>query len=145
METLYKEISAFGITETGGVLLGHHEHSVVHVDKVILSGSKAIHNTIYFEADHEYVEMEIDLAYANSDGKIRYIGEWHSHPQKYPTPSTKDLDSIRKISLNTREGYDPILLIIGAVGLTRENFLKQSIVIFPDKESNEMRELHVKK
>lgn len=44
-----------------------------------------------------------------SGGKIGYLGEWHTHPQRIPSPSHRDLSEALKIS---RKNEAPILSLI---------------------------------
>lgn len=39
----------------------------------------------------------INDAFKRSNGTILYIGEWHTHPEPYPSPSTTDKASIEEI------------------------------------------------
>lgn len=121
------EIAKFPDSETGGVLLGYLEEGVVYVEKASEAGPKAIHEDIYFQADPNYVDLFIDMQYANSNGRYRYLGEWHTHPQVVPEPSPKDLNSLDEISGTADEFV--ILLIIGAINFKAETFNEQSISI----------------
>lgn len=44
-----------------------------------------------------------------SDGKIGYIGEWHTHPQRVPYPSQRDSNEALKIA---RKNCSPVLSVI---------------------------------
>lgn len=127
IQTFLSEITDFLGSETGGVLMGYIEERVVYVEKASQAGPKAIHDEIYFQADANYIDMFIDMQYANSNGKYRYLGEWHTHPQITPEPSPKDLNSLDEISATADELV--ILLIIGAINFKAANFDKQSISI----------------
>jgi len=126
------EIEKFGIIETGGVLLGKTEKECIYISKAIGSGPKAIHEDIYFRADSNYIDMMIDIEYANSNGEISYIGEWHTHPQIHPEPSYKDLQSLSEITESS--GKENLLLIIGAINYQKSKFINQSISIIKNPE-----------
>jgi integrative and conjugative element protein (TIGR02256 family) len=113
--------------ETGGVLLGYRNDNFINVLKASLPGPKAIHEYQYFQADPDYVDMVIDEEYANSEGKIVYLGEWHTHPQLIPKPSPKDLQSLDEIAES--KGDFCIMLIIGSLEFSLENFHSKSITI----------------
>lgn len=56
----------------------------------------------------------LDLVHKQSKGKIQYLGEWHSHPQKIASPSTTDLREW-KISyeyLSKEQNLDKMLCLI---------------------------------
>ncbi len=100
--------------ETGGVLLGRVVKNTFIVTKVSGPGLNAIHEPLYFRADNNFIDMFIDLEFANSEGKIIYLGEWHTHPQVNPYPSQLDLFSLDEITYSANS--PKILLIIGAIG-----------------------------
>jgi [CysO sulfur-carrier protein]-S-L-cysteine hydrolase len=37
-------------------------------------------------------QKSVDLAFDSANGELIYLGTWHTHPEKYPTPSAIDLD-----------------------------------------------------
>lgn len=125
------ELEKFTSLETGGVLMGYVKNKTVFIEKVSGSGPKAIHEPFYFKADPDFIDMYIDMEIANSDGKLRYIGEWHSHLQITPDPSIIDLDSLFEIAESSNDFC--LLLIVGALDFTIDSFLQQSISIIKFK------------
>jgi integrative and conjugative element protein (TIGR02256 family) len=117
--------------ETGGVIVGRIRDEVITIDNLSGPGPNALHEIDYFQADANYVDMFIDLHYANSNGESRYLGEWHCHPQVQPEPSPKDLVSLSEIS-DDHDGT-VLLMIVGAVGFSTATFTSQSIAITADK------------
>lgn len=142
LDVLYTDISRHRPRETGGALMGEIQGGVLTIRKCILGGPKAVREVAYFEADHPYVEMEIDLEYANSKGRHCYAGEWHSHPQRYPAPSSKDYQSFFTIA-HGRDDTDPVFLIFGYVGLERPTMLEQGIAIYLDKQEQKFYQLPI--
>lgn len=134
LEVFSNQVAKFGTIETGGVLLGWIENRNIIVARATDAGPNAIHEQIYFRADPNYIDMVIDMEYANSNGKVNYIGEWHTHPQVSPKPSTVDLNSLDEIVASS--GKLNLLLIIGAIDFRKERFADQSISIvkFPDDD-----------
>ncbi len=134
LDVFASEIVNFGNLETGGVLLGWFEEGKICVSKATGAGSNATHEHIYFRADKDYIDMIIDMEHANSNGKVNYIGEWHTHPQVNPQPSSVDLNSLDEIVESS--GEPNLLLIIGAINFRKEKFSYQSISIvkFPGDE-----------
>jgi integrative and conjugative element protein (TIGR02256 family) len=120
--------------ETGGVIVGRIRDNVMTIDKVSGPGPHAVHEIDYFQADPNYVDMFIDLHYANSNGESRYLGEWHCHPQVQPEPSPKDLVSLSEIADDHDDAV--LLLIVGAIGFSADSFASQSIAITADKQLN---------
>ncbi len=121
------QINQFKLIETGGVLLGCVKGNIINVEKASDAGPNAIHEEFYFKADPNYIDMFIDMEYANSGEKIIYLGEWHTHQQFNPEPSLKDLISLSEIATSSTEFT--ILLIIGVMKFDLQKFLNQSISI----------------
>jgi len=95
--------------------------------------------TLYFKADNNYITMFIDMEIANSGGKLRYLGEWHTHPQIEPMPSEIDLTSLYEIAKTSNDFC--LLLIIGAINFEIKAFIKQSISIINYKDDGKFYEL----
>lgn len=52
--------------------------------------------------------------YSHSDGKIEYIGEWHTHPYSTPDFSPKDFKSMDEIAKDENsKNNSPLLIILG--------------------------------
>lgn len=121
--------------ETGGILLGRIVEDIMIVIKVSGPGPRAIHEPLYFRADKNYIDMIMDLEFANSGGTTKYLGEWHTHPQVKPYPSDHDLSSLSEISSSA--GGPKMLLILGAIDFAVEKAQQQSIVIlkYPQREA----------
>lgn len=135
------QISNFGFSETGGVLMGRVVNETIIIEKASNAGPKAEHGEINFRADPDYVDMFIDMEYANSNGKNRYLGEWHTHPQIIPEPSQLDLTSLTKIA-ETSDDF-AILLIIGAIHYSTKEFSNHSISLLKRKDQDDFYLLNI--
>lgn len=62
----------------------------------------------YKRGTRGHLSIAKDL-WRKSGNKIGYLGEWHTHPQRIPTPSHKDLSEALKISCKNAA---PILSLI---------------------------------
>jgi integrative and conjugative element protein (TIGR02256 family) len=131
-ETFESQIGEFGIIETGGVLMGHLKDGTLLIEKASDPGPNAIHDLTYFRADANYIDMYIDMEYANSRGQNYYLGEWHTHPQVEPEPSDIDYTSLFEIAESSKDFA--VLLIIGAINFSNKNFLTQQIILLKYKE-----------
>ena len=137
--TISNEIKKFSLIEAGGVLLGYEKDDQIYIQIATDGGPKAIHEQFYFQADADYIDLQIDMAYANSSGQTVYIGEWHSHPEVNPDPSKKDLTSLMEIA-STADEYT-LLLIIGAQGFKASKFEAQSLSLICYSSSLRILEL----
>jgi integrative and conjugative element protein (TIGR02256 family) len=52
-----------------------------------------------------------------SGGTVRYLGEWHTHPEEFPRPSSIDLVEWRKLAAKRNDGRPLLAVIVGRVGL----------------------------
>lgn len=97
--------------ESGGILLGRRTISG-HLE-VTSCTEPSIHDKrrrfTFFRA-RQHHQMVARQRWANTQGKTDYIGEWHTHPEKHPTPSAIDVNAWRKIVKDT--GRSPYLVII---------------------------------
>lgn len=84
--------------------------------------------------------MFLDMEIANSGGKLRYLGEWHTHPQINPEPSEIDLNSLYEIAASSNDFC--LLLVIGAIDFEIDSFIKQSISIINYKRKERFYELN---
>ena len=99
--------------EAGGVLLGRH---IVHTNDIIvdcitvpMQGDQQSRFR-FFRSRHQHQKL-IDLAWSESGGTSHYLGEWHTHPELCPLPSTLDqLGWQQKIS--TDQFIEPLFFVI---------------------------------
>ena len=89
--------------ESGGVLLGRfivHSKNIV-VDRVTIPMVGDQKSRFHFTRAEKRHQKVIINAWNKSDGTCHYLGEWHTHPEFYPTPSRQDKRNWREI-LETR-------------------------------------------
>jgi integrative and conjugative element protein (TIGR02256 family) len=104
--------------ETGGVLAGFKdERGNLIIRKASGPGPKAVQTSLIFEKDIEFCQNFLNEIYSNSESKIVYVGEWHSHPSNNNKPSHTDLKSLSDIS--EQKDYlteMPIMIIFSNTG-----------------------------
>ncbi|WP_315974813.1 Mov34/MPN/PAD-1 family protein [Stenotrophomonas maltophilia] len=52
-----------------------------------------------------------------SRGTVRYLGEWHTHPEDHPTPSGLDRAEWRRLAAGRRDERPQLSIIVGRAGL----------------------------
>lgn len=52
-----------------------------------------------------------------SGGTVRYLGEWHTHPEDHPHPSGTDLAEWRALAAKRTDGRPVLAVIVGRKGL----------------------------
>jgi integrative and conjugative element protein (TIGR02256 family) len=107
----YRQISV-KMPEAGGILLGFRRGKHLHVLDATTPMRGDIGQRYRFErssAEHQRVALQ---RWQQSGGTLDYVGEWHSHPELNPLPSSIDLGAWRELC---RARKDPLgFLIIGS-------------------------------
>ncbi len=116
VETLQRACERKAPCETGGVLVGHVDgDGRTVVTAVVGPGPNALHSRNRFQRDGEYTQAEVDRLYHESEGRVDYIGEWHSHPDA-GGPSHIDRHAMSWISDDPRySSREPLLIIMERV------------------------------
>jgi len=81
--------------ESGGILLGQIKDSKIYVQNVSTPNKFDKSGRYYFHRDKDAAQIIIDYEFANSCGSVIYLGEWHTHPEAAPSPSTQDMRMIK--------------------------------------------------
>ncbi|WP_313065027.1 Mov34/MPN/PAD-1 family protein [Pseudomonas sp.] len=76
--------------EAGGILLGHVRGE--HLETIEATEPLFWHKRFRFLFERlPYLHHRLAMKrWKESNGLVRYIGEWHTHPQNFPTPSSID-------------------------------------------------------
>ncbi|WP_444930629.1 Mov34/MPN/PAD-1 family protein [Microbulbifer sp. SSSA002] len=110
----YRQLKCTSL-EGGGLLLGRHLLASTHiaVDDISrpMRGDRRTRTTFYRGKGHEkYAHRK----WRESSSTYAYIGNWHSHPEPYPTPSKTDIrDWLNVLENDTYEGNKLYFLILG--------------------------------
>lgn len=103
--------TSFFSLEAGGILLGYVREP--HLE--ILEASEPTRwdrrLRCFFDRSASGHNELAQRRAAESGGLVRYIGEWHTHPADYPTPSTIDRSGWTKLA-KKRGDQRPVLAII---------------------------------
>jgi integrative and conjugative element protein (TIGR02256 family) len=103
--------------ESGGILLGRF---LLECDDVVVDEASAPMKgdkwgRYFFHRDRKLHQRLIDEAWVKSNGTCAYLGEWHSHPEADPNPSTVDLDDWRRKLRTDRFDGDHLFFVIAGV------------------------------
>ncbi|WP_019120057.1 Mov34/MPN/PAD-1 family protein [Brevibacillus massiliensis] len=100
--------------ETGGILMGYKLNEDWVVSYASEPGPRAIkeRKTVVFDENHlRNLTAKLKL---RSAGRLRYIGDWHSHTVKRLAPSQGDRKTFAlKTYQETYQSPSPIMLIVG--------------------------------
>lgn len=102
-----------GRPEAGGILLGTvHEHGLLITHATAPSRFDKQFLTIFFRSAHGHRAVAQRLWRA-SGGTTRYLGDWHTHPEDSPSPSSIDLREWRKLAFSRNDGRPALSVIVG--------------------------------
>ncbi|MFD0836666.1 Mov34/MPN/PAD-1 family protein [Mariniflexile aquimaris] len=105
--------------EAGGILIGYYlednNYSIIDSSLPSRFDKSSRYN---FTRSKKNAQKIINKNFKDSKGKKIYLGEWHTHPEDYPTPSCLDkksiLEQIRGNILNSKIIF---MLILGRKGI----------------------------
>jgi len=99
--------------ETGGLLFG--EHIAGDLFRIVSLSTQEPGSTSHFVRDPKHHANALDQFF-EATGKhyerFNYLGEWHSHPNFHPTPSTTDHQTMREILTDPEVGANFLVLLI---------------------------------
>jgi proteasome lid subunit RPN8/RPN11 len=99
--------------EFGGVLIGSYlnEYKELVISGIICP-DKFKSSPVRFEPDHNDLNKKLKQLHKEREGKIEYVGDWHSHPNSSNQFSAPDLQSIQDVAKSkTVNTHNPVLLI----------------------------------
>jgi integrative and conjugative element protein (TIGR02256 family) len=118
INTFSQHVQADGADcEAGGLLLGsvHGSHMLIEEATTPTAWDKRFR---YFFERMPFGHEAIALArWTSSQGTIRYLGEWHTHPEDYPSPSSLDREEWSRLSSRRRDKRPMLAVIVGRRGL----------------------------
>jgi integrative and conjugative element protein (TIGR02256 family) len=98
--------------EFGGVFVGYKQDDLIVIDDVLIPDDFENGKTIFIRRPGT-LNDRLELIFNKTDGKITYIGEWHSHPDGPPIPSYTDLTAMKEIADTKKiRNSNPILMIV---------------------------------
>jgi integrative and conjugative element protein (TIGR02256 family) len=105
--------------ETGGALIGSEaEGGHVVVLEVTDAGPKAQETRTRFLYDPDHVNAWLADAAQRLGSRGAYVGEWHTHLERDPQPSARDVASLSAIAEEPQYLSDEPVLLIGGVDPT---------------------------
>ena len=118
LETFSEHVQSSDVDrEAGGLLLGsvHGAHLLIEQATVPTALDKRFR--YLFERmpfGHEAIALS---RWTASQGTVRYLGEWHTHPEDHPHPSSLDRSEWNRLSAQRRDKRPMLAVIIGRKSL----------------------------
>jgi hypothetical protein len=100
--------------EAGGILLGRFikDSLDIVVDVATEPSQGDITSRFSFFRSQKRTQTLVDQVWLQSNGTQNYLGEWHTHPERYPSPSRIDLKNWHRIVIKAQYEQDSLLFII---------------------------------
>ncbi len=107
--------------ESGGILLGRviQGSGDIVVDEATKPNEKDVRKRFSFFRRKKPAQERVNLAWCESSGTRVYLGEWHSHPEDTPEPSTKDIRNWERILADVKCECDALFFVIVGRGEIR--------------------------
>jgi integrative and conjugative element protein (TIGR02256 family) len=100
--------------ESGGILLGLRRGPHLHVvDMTVPQPGDAQHRTAFHRRSEAHQKIAL-ARWSASAARLDYVGEWHTHPEINPTPSSIDRREWRAILAS--RAAPMVFLILGTQG-----------------------------
>lgn len=110
LSILMSQRQARGANESGGLLFSRLDSdAIISIAEVSIPVKSDIRNKYYFKHDKIKAQKTIE---ENFKRGLHYIGDWHSHPQLIPEPSTSDVKSIKDVFQQSRHALNFMVHII---------------------------------
>lgn len=111
LKVFERHIQSDSGTEAGGILLGHVRGKHLEVLEASEPTRQDRRLPYFFERMIHGHKSLADIRWQESNGLVRYIGEWHTHPQEVPSPSSIDLGEWELLAKG-RSDRRPLLAVI---------------------------------
>ncbi|BCD67600.1 Mov34/MPN/PAD-1 family protein [Nitratiruptor sp. YY09-18] len=120
-----------GEPESGGILVGEiypKQNKVIIKDIVVSKKAKRSFRGI--NIDKKEMQEELEKIREKTNYRYYYIGDWHTHPEKYPKPSWIDKISYKKTLQNIiiQTNFVVFLIVGNGKDLTKSMWLEVKFI-----------------
>jgi integrative and conjugative element protein (TIGR02256 family) len=113
MSALRTHIQTKGRKEAGGILLGTvYPGERVIIQRATTPGPLDKAGFYFFDRSRKRAQRVVNKLWKKSAGLCIYLGEWHTHPELNPSPSSRDRRMIRNMLAQTKMEVEFLFLII---------------------------------
>ena len=116
LDAIERECRSHPGTETGGIIVGYRDESLVTVTHATGPGINWEKSARHFVKDTEYLQMVLNRLFQYF--QVNYLGVWHKHPSAMPYPSSGDvvsaMEEVSDNKLRLEELIAPICVIRGS-------------------------------
>lgn len=107
------EANRWRVRETGGILVGYwSDNKIAVITHATGPGPDAHHGLSTFEPDSRFSQQQLNSIYMGSEGRLSYVGDWHTHPLGSLVPSDSDSETTFGVADDpTYRAPRPILML----------------------------------
>lgn len=100
--------------EAGGILLGRliEGSKDVIIDEATMPTKEDWWGRLFFRRAKRHAQEKVIAAWKSSDHTKIYFGEWHTHPEGNPQPSSQDVQNWLSILSNATYEQDFLIFVI---------------------------------
>jgi integrative and conjugative element protein (TIGR02256 family) len=110
---LLSDANSWSPDETGGVLMGYRREREIVLTNVIMGGPLAERSEDGFVPDGRWQADRVAAAYAASERRTTYLGDWHTHTHLDWKPSARDRQTAERIArASEARASEPLMLIV---------------------------------
>jgi len=95
--------------ERGGILFAEFDEGRTMISLAAGPYKNDVKLPFQYRANKENAQKDIERKFEEG---LHYAGEWHTHPQKIPIPSSQDIDAIKCCYNKSEHKLDYFVLII---------------------------------
>ena len=103
--------------EAGGLLLGEVRGGHLNLVDATFPTAGDLRSRYSFERRPQGHAEVAQKMWSDSRGTVRYLGEWHSHPQDFPIPSGIDRSEWKRLASERKDKRPFLAVIVGNAGL----------------------------
>lgn len=97
------------LSEAGGLLFAALAPAAVHIVEATGPSRRDSRGSAFFEIDLQTAQSTIDERFQHG---LHYVGEWHTHPEFKPAPSTRDTKTASSAFRKSKHNLQALLLVI---------------------------------
>jgi integrative and conjugative element protein (TIGR02256 family) len=113
--------------ESAGVLIGERRGKHVVITDISTPGKGDSCSRYQVDRKGAHHQNKVNESFIKSNGTKHYLGEWHTHPEKRPTPSSLDYKSWSKIS---KKDEGVVFIIVGQESFWLAAKIKSTFITF---------------
>ena len=101
--------------EAGGCLFGFYRGDHIHISDCTYPQGNDTRLPLRFDRRDTYHLEYASQLYKKSNNTCTYLGDWHTHPQELPAPSSFDYSEWDKIT-ELRKNWQTTTIVVGRKG-----------------------------